>query len=83
MVYKYLQTHDNYRVPQCLELCKRHDLVDATAWLLEKNGDYRQAFAIIKASVIIQLDQLNKEFENVDSTLGEEECVWVCVCVCV
>lgn len=70
MVYGYLQTHDKLRINECLELCKHHKLTDATAWLLEKKGEYRQAFALIKEAVMLQLKQLNTAFENVDQEVG-------------
>ena len=72
MVYRYLQSHDKLRVNECLELCKQHKLTDATAWLLEKKGEYRQAFALIKEAVMLQLKQLNAAFEQVDKDVGKE-----------
>ncbi len=69
-VYKYLEAHDNYRVPQCLDLCKRYKLTDATAWLLEKNGQYEEAFSLIKEAVMMSLTNFNKAFLQVDGEIG-------------
>jgi hypothetical protein len=38
-VYLYLAKTDKYRLGYCLELCQRHNVIDATAYLLERMGD--------------------------------------------
>ena len=47
MVYQYLSTHDNYRAEECLRLCQRHDIADASAYLLEKMGNVSSALQLI------------------------------------
>ena len=47
MVYQYLSTHDNYRAEECLKLCQRHDIADASAYLLEKMGNVSSALQLI------------------------------------
>jgi hypothetical protein len=47
-VYLYLKSQEGYRVEPMLELAQRHQLPDAVAWLLEQNGEYQQAFSLIR-----------------------------------
>lgn len=56
---------------QCLELCKRYKLTDATAWLLEKKGDFLEAFSLIKETVMLRLSNFNQAFLQVDADAGK------------
>ena len=40
------QEHDAYRVDVCLELCERHGVKDATAYLKERTGDVGGALQV-------------------------------------
>ena len=46
-VYFYLKDEEHYRVEPMLELCRQSQLADATAWLLERMGEFHQAFSLI------------------------------------
>ena len=47
MVYDYLSTHDNYRTEECLQLCQKYDIADASAYLLERMGNVTSALQLI------------------------------------
>jgi hypothetical protein len=47
LVYRYLQTHDNYRLDECLNLCQSHDIPDASAYLLERLGNVSSALQLL------------------------------------
>jgi hypothetical protein len=47
MVYDYLSTHNTYRPEECLELCRQHDIADASAYLLERMGNVSSALQLI------------------------------------
>ena len=47
LVYEYLSTHDNYRPEECLQLCQKHDIADASAYLLERMGNVSSALQLI------------------------------------
>jgi len=47
MVYDYLSTHDNYRTEECLRLCEKYDIADASAYLLERMGNVSSALQLI------------------------------------
>jgi hypothetical protein len=46
-VYAHLRATATYRVAECLAICQRHRITDATAWLMEQSGDIAGAFALI------------------------------------
>jgi hypothetical protein len=46
-VYDYLSTHDNYRAEECLKLCQKYDIADASAYLLERMGNVTSALQLI------------------------------------
>ncbi|KJE92646.1 Vps8-like protein [Capsaspora owczarzaki ATCC 30864] len=50
-VYAYLRLQDNYRLEECLRMCKKFKITDATAWLLERSGDIVAAFELVLASL--------------------------------
>ena len=47
LVYEYLSSHDNYRPEECLQLCQKHDIADASAYLLERMGNVSSALQLI------------------------------------
>jgi len=47
MVYDYLSIHDNYRTEECLQLCQKYDIADASAYLLERMGNVTSALQLI------------------------------------
>ena len=46
-VYAHLRATATYRISECLAICKKHCVTDATAWLMEQSGDIAGAFALI------------------------------------
>ncbi|KAK7082685.1 Vacuolar protein sorting-associated protein 8 [Halocaridina rubra] len=46
-VYAYLKGAEGYRLEQTLQICKRHNQQECTAFLLEKAGDIKGAFEIL------------------------------------
>lgn len=42
-VYRFLQTHDNYRPDFCLRLCQEYKITNAIAYLMERSGDAQGA----------------------------------------
>lgn len=47
LVYRFLRTHDNYRLDECLKLCQSHDIPDASAYLLERLGNVSSALQLL------------------------------------
>ena len=45
-VHNYVKTADGYRLEETLEIVRKHQLSEATAFLLEKTGDVHGAFNI-------------------------------------
>jgi hypothetical protein len=65
-VYEYLSTSDGYSLETCLELCRSHGVADATAYLLEKNGDVSGALDLTISSIDDKLLELNVALRTMD-----------------
>ncbi|XP_069107470.1 vacuolar protein sorting-associated protein 8 homolog isoform X1 [Argopecten irradians] len=61
-VYSYIKLNEGYRLEQTLEICRKHKLSNATAYLLEKAGDIQGAFGIM-------LENLQTKLKNVTDVL--------------
>ncbi|XP_076368429.1 vacuolar protein sorting 8 isoform X2 [Tachypleus tridentatus] len=46
-VHKYICSAEGYRLEETLEICRKHNAMDATAMLLERAGDIHGAFNIL------------------------------------
>ncbi|GAX18100.1 hypothetical protein FisN_25Hh077 [Fistulifera solaris] len=46
MVYDYLVASDNYRATECLELCEKYDIPDASVYLLERSDKVNEAIRL-------------------------------------
>ncbi|XP_041374342.1 vacuolar protein sorting-associated protein 8 homolog isoform X2 [Gigantopelta aegis] len=46
-VYNFIKMNEGYRLEQTLEICRKHKMSEATAYLLEKAGDIQGAFGIV------------------------------------
>jgi len=57
-VYKYLTSHDNYNLEQCLKACSEHNVTDAQAYLLEKQGDVGGALELVLSVLLSSLNAL-------------------------
>lgn len=74
-VYPYLKDAANYRVDECLELCRKYRITDATAWLLEKQGNVHAAYAMVHGTVLERIKDLNlafTEYEQAAAASGDE-----------
>jgi hypothetical protein len=56
-VYSYLKEHDNYPLDSCLRLCREANIVDATAYLLERTGDVLGALTMFLKVGISLMDE--------------------------
>ncbi|XP_052813444.1 vacuolar protein sorting-associated protein 8 homolog isoform X3 [Mya arenaria] len=45
-VYNFIKPNEGYRLEQTLAICRKHNLAEPTAFLLEKAGDIQGAFGI-------------------------------------
>jgi len=50
-VYKYLSTHSDYPVEDCILVCREHNITDAEAYLLERKGDIGAALDLILRTI--------------------------------
>ncbi|KAK4298989.1 hypothetical protein Pmani_028696 [Petrolisthes manimaculis] len=57
-VYTYLKGSEGYRLEQTLEICKRHNQQESTAFLLERAGDIKGAFDILLVILKTKVDDL-------------------------
>ena len=71
-VYRYLLEHEQLRVDQCLVLTKKYKLTDATAWLLERQEKYMDAYALMREALLTQLGKYNLEFERVETAMEKQ-----------
>jgi len=46
-VYAYLGKSEDFRTAECLNICKRYDIADASAYLLERSGNVGEALRLI------------------------------------
>lgn len=46
-VVEFLKTNENYRVDETLKVVRKYKILDATAYLLERVGDVKEAFNLI------------------------------------
>ncbi len=46
MVYDYLVASDSYRATECLELCEKYDIPDASVYLLERSDKVNEAIRL-------------------------------------
>ncbi|GKY91185.1 hypothetical protein MPSEU_000091200 [Mayamaea pseudoterrestris] len=64
MVYEYLSTHDNYRLEDCLKLCQKYDIADASAYLLERLGNITSALQLILQTLETRLMNLKRSIRG-------------------
>jgi vacuolar protein sorting-associated protein 8 len=73
MVYEYLSTHDNYRHEECLELCQKYDIADASAYLLEKMGNVSNALQLILKTFESRMMSLKRTVRGLGPALISEK----------
>eukprot|EP00042_Codosiga_hollandica_P023126 m.89745 g.89745 ORF g.89745 m.89745 type:complete len:1381 (-) comp51060_c0_seq1:59-4201(-) len=54
-VLSFLQSHPDYELSSVLTLCRKYNVTEATAWLLEQAGDLLEAYKLLFASFSITL----------------------------
>ncbi|XP_052234778.1 vacuolar protein sorting-associated protein 8 homolog isoform X2 [Dreissena polymorpha] len=81
-VYTFIKVNDGYRLEQTLDICRKHSLSEATAYLLEKAGDVQGAFGIYLQTLSGKLKKLtenllgsSKEGKDAGGQFGEVEAV--------
>ncbi|KAK8727977.1 hypothetical protein OTU49_009327 [Cherax quadricarinatus] len=57
-VYPYLKGAEGYRLEKTLEICKRHNRQESTAYLLERAGDIKGAFDVLLVILKTKVDDL-------------------------
>ncbi|XP_068082015.1 vacuolar protein sorting-associated protein 8 homolog isoform X2 [Anabrus simplex] len=56
-VYSFLVSSDGYRLDQALQIMKQHKQVEATAYLLEKTGDFQGALNLLLTKLDAEIEQ--------------------------
>jgi vacuolar protein sorting-associated protein 8 len=64
LVYEYLSTHDNYRPEDCLKLCQKYDIADASAYLLERLGNVSSALQLILQTLESRMMNLKRSIRG-------------------
>ncbi|XP_037399282.1 vacuolar protein sorting-associated protein 8 homolog isoform X2 [Pygocentrus nattereri] len=78
-VTAFLQTSQQYRLEETIEITKQHQLHEATAYLLEKKGDVQGAFQVLlqtlkdKLHAVTQEPSEQKAEEEESEMEGEEQ----------
>ncbi|XP_062867008.1 vacuolar protein sorting-associated protein 8 homolog isoform X2 [Trichomycterus rosablanca] len=72
-VTPFLQTSQNYRLEETVQITKQHELHEATAYLLEKKGDVQGAFQVLLQTLKAKLHTLAQESCETTGTRSEEE----------
>jgi hypothetical protein len=67
-VFPYLREATDYRVDECLEIVQKHQIMDATAWLLEKTGNVREAVRLVFGTFRERLAGLNVAFVEAEGS---------------
>eukprot|EP01132_Coremiostelium_polycephalum_P006682 gene6682-8267_t len=63
-VYKYLVSHDDYPLDQCLKICQQYNNFEGATYLLERTGDVFKALDMILISLKKKLEDLLKHFST-------------------
>jgi hypothetical protein len=71
-VYDYLSSHDNYRLEECLQLCQKYDIADASAYLLERMGNVTSALQLILQTVESRMMNLKRTIRGLGTDYFEK-----------
>ena len=52
-VYPYLILHNDYRLDFTLDVCKQHEIFDATAYILERCGSFPLLLLMVVLMAIV------------------------------
>ncbi|KAJ0975965.1 hypothetical protein J5N97_017930 [Dioscorea zingiberensis] len=69
-VLKFLETFDNYRLEHCLRLCQEYEVIDATAFLLERVGDVGSALGLLMTGLDKKFDLLVTAVQSMFSEIS-------------
>jgi vacuolar protein sorting-associated protein 8 len=72
-VYDYLSSHDNYRPEDCLQLCQKYDIADASAYLLERMGNVASALQLILQTMESRLMNLKRTIRGLGTECFEKQ----------
>jgi vacuolar protein sorting-associated protein 8 len=72
LVYDYLSSHDNYRPEECLQLCQKYDIADASAYLLERMGNVGSALQLILQTMESRLMNLKRTIRGLGTEYFEK-----------
>ena len=67
LVYEYLSSHDNYRPEDCLKLCRKHEIADASAYLLERMGNVSSALQLILQTLESRMMNLKRTIRGMST----------------
>ena len=72
-VYRYLRETDNYRLEQSLAIVRKMKIVDATAYLLERAGDVKDAFQLLLGNLKEKVADFSHSFAEDEDPLSSKE----------
>ncbi|KAG8190625.1 hypothetical protein JTE90_017889 [Oedothorax gibbosus] len=71
-VHNYLRRADGYRLEETLEICRKHNAMEATAFLLERAGDIYGAFKIMLEGLQTKVQEITEEILGANEDLNLE-----------
>lgn len=69
----FLRSDDSYRLQESLEICQRHRVTDAIAYLLERSGDIQGAFDLLMGELMRALKdekRMEVKFDKMYNSIG-------------
>ncbi|KAK7507486.1 hypothetical protein BaRGS_00001421 [Batillaria attramentaria] len=66
-VCNFIKMNEGYRLEETLQICRKHKVSEATAYLLEKAGDIQGAFGILLQNLQTNLKQVVQVLQEADS----------------
>jgi hypothetical protein len=72
LVYDYLSSHDNYRPDECLQLCQKYEIADASAYLLERMGNVTSALQLILQTMESRMMNLKRTIRGLGTDYFEK-----------
>jgi hypothetical protein len=72
LVYDYLSSHDSYRAEECLQLCQKYDIADASAYLLERMGNVTSALQLILQTMESRMMNLKRTIRGLGTDYFEK-----------
>ncbi|XP_070185455.1 vacuolar protein sorting-associated protein 8 homolog isoform X3 [Littorina saxatilis] len=70
-VYNFIKMNEGYRLEETLQICRKHKVSEATAYLLEKAGDIQGAFGILLQNLHNNLKQAIEVLQEADSQVSD------------